>query len=139
MEYLVYDDTFPVSYSFCLSISVPHKASPRAPAILHSSSYHCFEIFKKRKTKKKEGKGRNRDRSHISEVTAPAAALSNNPNSVVPGRDYSDRLLSALKLSWRGGGGGYVWSVIKWERGVWDSDMEGWLRVTERGGGGLGV
>lgn len=94
--------------------------------------------FSRREKQKKEGKGRNRDRSHISEVTAPAAALSNNPNSMVPGRDYPDRQLSALKLSWRGGGGGYVWSVIKWERGgmgQWygglaegDRTRRGWAR-----------
>lgn len=68
-----------------------------------------------------------------------SGSLSNDPDNVVPGRDYPTTQLSALKSvtrrrwwRWREEGSDKV------ERGT-DSDMEGRPRVTERGGGRVGV
>lgn len=80
----------------------------------------------------------HRQVSDICADSAPAAALSNDPNSVVPGRDYRTPQLSEARheegMVERGGGVEGLGSD-KVERGT-DSDMEGRLRVTERGGVG---
>lgn len=70
-----------------------------------------------------------KDHRQVSDIcadSAPAAALSNDPNSVVPGRDYRTPQLSEARHEEEkvergggvGGGGLRVWVVIKWKEGL---------------------
>lgn len=71
-----------------------------------------------------------KERRQVSDIcadSAPAAVLSNDPDSMVPGRDYpTTRLQPVMRWRWwRGVGRLRVWVVIKWK---------GVLTVIRRGG-----
>lgn len=97
----VSDYTFPVCHFFVFSnyLCPTQSSYLRAPAILHSSSYRRSEICRKRKKltakrkKKKEKKEKHRRVSNVCPDSIPEAALSNDPDSLVPGRDYPNSQL----------------------------------------------
>lgn len=98
-----------------------------------------------REQKRERNEGRMKEHRQVSDIgadSASPAALSNDPDTVFPGRDYPMTQLSALKSVmrrwWRGSKSlREGLDSDKVERGT-DSDMEERLRVTERGGGGVG-
>ncbi len=80
--------------SFWQALHLTQSHLLRAPALQHSpcSSYRCLGICRKR-TKRERNEGRMKEHRQVSDIcadSAPAAALSNDPDSVDPGRDYNE-------------------------------------------------
>lgn len=90
--------------------------------------------------KRERNEGQTKEHRQVSDIcadSAPVAALSNDPDSVVPGRDYPTTQLSTLKSVMRRWDGGDErlregLDSDKVERGT-DSDMKGRVNVTAVG------
>lgn len=95
----------------------PSSAQSLAPGSSYPAQLHLpplWDLQKQKWGKRKE----QRQVSHICSDSIPEATLSSSPDSVVPGWDYPNSQLSALKLSC-GVGGGVCLVSDKVEMGGW--------------------